>query len=510
MAWSLNIPEGNESAKVKYDIVPYTRGKVLDLGCGPWKAFPHFIGVDNFSEWNDGRWKPDVVSDIADLKIFASDSMDAVFSSHVLEHIQDTKKTLKEWFRVIKNGGHLVLYLPSKNLYPNIGDPYANPDHVHDFLPKDIIAVMKEVGGWDLLISEERSDGNEYSFLQVYKKLSHKDKHVHSWSEEKPKKTCGIVRYGGFGDMIQASSVLPGLKRQGFHITFYTTPRGYDILKTDPHVDEFIIQDTDQVPNHELPLFWDAQKKKFDRWVNFSESVEGTFLAMPGRTQHLWNKAARDFMLNRNYLEFMHVLAEVPFKPEPKFYPTEEEKKLAKKRRAQIPGRVILFALSGSSLHKVWNHMDKAIARIMLYSDYHIVTVGDLAAKILEQGWEKEARVHKRSAEWSIRDTLAFAEECDLVMGPETGILNSVSMLDIPKILLLSHSSKENLSRDWVNCISLEPEGCECFPCHMLHYGTQHCNYTKTETNAYADCANKISVEKFWEALMSFEKEKAA
>lgn len=122
MAWSLNIPEGNESAKVKYDIVPYTRGKVLDLGCGPWKAFPHFIGVDNFSEWNDGRWKPDVVSDIADLKIFASDSMDAVFSSHVLEHIQDTKKTLKEWFRVIKNGGHLVLYLPSKNLYPNIGD----------------------------------------------------------------------------------------------------------------------------------------------------------------------------------------------------------------------------------------------------------------------------------------------------------------------------------------------------------------------------------------------------
>ena len=47
MVWRAEDPQGNEAAKVKWDIIPYTRGIVLDLGCGPHKAFPHFIGVDS-------------------------------------------------------------------------------------------------------------------------------------------------------------------------------------------------------------------------------------------------------------------------------------------------------------------------------------------------------------------------------------------------------------------------------------------------------------------------------
>ena len=46
MTWRAEDPMGDEASKVKYDIVEYTRGAVLDLGCGPSKAFPHFIGVD--------------------------------------------------------------------------------------------------------------------------------------------------------------------------------------------------------------------------------------------------------------------------------------------------------------------------------------------------------------------------------------------------------------------------------------------------------------------------------
>ena len=47
MVWRLEDPMGDEASKVKYDVVEYTRGAVLDLGCGPSKAFPHFIGVDS-------------------------------------------------------------------------------------------------------------------------------------------------------------------------------------------------------------------------------------------------------------------------------------------------------------------------------------------------------------------------------------------------------------------------------------------------------------------------------
>jgi hypothetical protein len=47
MVWRIDDPQGDEAGKVKYLVVPYTRGAVLDMGCGPSKAFPHFIGVDD-------------------------------------------------------------------------------------------------------------------------------------------------------------------------------------------------------------------------------------------------------------------------------------------------------------------------------------------------------------------------------------------------------------------------------------------------------------------------------
>ena len=47
MTWDIKTSEGNEAEKIKWELVPYTRGLGLDIGCGPCKAFPHFIGVDN-------------------------------------------------------------------------------------------------------------------------------------------------------------------------------------------------------------------------------------------------------------------------------------------------------------------------------------------------------------------------------------------------------------------------------------------------------------------------------
>ena len=36
-------------------------------------------------------------------------------------------------------------------------------------------------------------------------------------------------------------------------------------------------------------------------------------------------------------------------------------------------------------------------------------------------------------------------------------------------MVTLSHSSVENLTRDWVNCASVEPQGLKCYPCHHVH-----------------------------------------
>lgn len=45
---------------------------------------------------------------------FLDDSQDFVISSHVLEHFPDPIKALKEWYRVVRDGGYIFMIVPHK------------------------------------------------------------------------------------------------------------------------------------------------------------------------------------------------------------------------------------------------------------------------------------------------------------------------------------------------------------------------------------------------------------
>lgn len=173
MTWTLEDSQGNEAAKVKYEIVHFTRGKGIDLGCGPNKAFPHMIGIDSGkdTELFGVEMKPDVVcEDASNLDFIDDATLDFIFSSHLVEHLNNAQEALINWWSKIKTGGHLVLYYPDPNEYPRIGQPGSNPDHKADYQPEDMIAMMERVGSWDLLVNERRNGGTEYSILQVFNK----------------------------------------------------------------------------------------------------------------------------------------------------------------------------------------------------------------------------------------------------------------------------------------------------------------------------------------------------
>lgn len=325
--------------------------------------------------------------------------------------------------------------------------------------------------------------------------------HRYSYKKPRPAKTAAVVRYGAYGDSLQASSILPGLKDQGYHVTFYCTPRTEDVLKHDPHIDAFYIQDTDQVPNLALPHFWANEEKKFDKWINLSESVEGTLLTMPGRPNHKWPQNLRRKMLDTNYFEFTHDLADVPMPPRPKFYSTPEERAWAKKERAKFGGdMLVMYPLSGSAVHKVWPHQDAFFARMLVkYPGARIVTVGDEMSQMLEIGWEKEPRIVKKSGKYTIRESMSLLGECDAVVGPETGMLNAAAHMPMPKIVLLSHSSANNLTKHWVNTRSIEPQNTSCYPCNRMIYGWSDCR--KDEATGTAACQADISVDQVWSAF---------
>jgi ADP-heptose:LPS heptosyltransferase len=499
MTWNLETSCGFEAQKIKYLTVPYTRGVGLDIGCGSERIWPHAIGVDRFISEKGAT----LTHDLKRIPIFADGSMDFVFSSHALEDFaeEDTVPLLQEWWRTIRPGGHLVLYLPHEDHYPKIGEHGCNPAHLRNLNPQNVVDAMNEVGPkeWDLLEDEVRSGGDEYSFFQVFRKRTRTDKAVDRkphWTSKSGKPVALVTRYGGFGDMVQASSVFPALEAQGYEVHVNTTPRGYDVIKNDPHVSGTLLQDTDQVPNSELSMFWASLGERYDKVINLSESVEDTLLARPGAKPHSWPHEKRHFMLDRNYMDFTHAIAGVEdYSPAPRFYATPTEKKWAAKQKRKF-GKTVLWCLAGSSVHKFYPHQDRVIATIRENCpDVRIVLVGDEACKILEVGFEADPMVVCRSGMWSIRETLAFAELADCVVGPETGVLNAVSALSMPKVIMLSHSSVENLTKYWENTVSIEPMETSCYPCHLLHYGWEFCRQDEETGGALCSArANPIEV----------------
>lgn len=507
MVWRRDDPQCNESKKIVWEVAPYLRGRGLDLGAGDFKVLPHVISVDNMNHAQFGfQVRPDVMCDVAKLDVFASQSMDFVYSSHTLEHIPDTAAALREWWRVVKQGGYLILYLPHKDFYPNIGTDGANPDHKHDFLPSDVIAAMPD--GWDLVECQDRNEGMEYSMLLVFRKLNGKQ-NTRSCDAPKPTKTACVVRYGAYGDLMQSSSVWAALKKAGYHVTLFSSPPGSDVVANDPNIDKLVLFDKDQVPNGNLVDFWNWHKPKYDKWVNLSESVEGGLLAMKGRTPFYYHPRLRHAMMNRNYVEFQHAIADVPYELNVKFYATAEEQKWAKKEREKLgAGPVVVWSLAGSSVHKTWAGLDNILASIMIqFPTARVVLTGGPECVMLEAGWENEPRILKQSGKWTMRQTLAFAQQCELVVGPETGVMNAMCCEPMAKVIFLSHSSHDNLTRDWVNTHVMWSKATNCAgrgqneapACHILHYGWADC--TRDEETGTAQCQKDISVDEVWDAM---------
>jgi ADP-heptose:LPS heptosyltransferase len=356
---------------------------------------------------------------------------------------------------------------------------YLLADGTMDFVVNGSPRLLKDTG---FLVTEEgvfRKDGTPVK-------------------QPRGEKNAAVVRYGGIGDMIQMSSILPLLKQQGYHVTLYTWDYGRKVVENDPHIDHFYLQDENQVPNHMAAEFWEHESKKYDKWINLSESVEGTLLAMPDRVQFRWSKELRHKWMNKNYLEMTHDIAGLPHKFNPRFYPTEEEKQWAIEKRKEI-GPCIVWSLSGSSVHKSWPYLDTIIARLLMTTGYSVVTMGDKLCQLLEDPWKQEYRVVRTSGEWSVRQSLAFVEHADLLIGTETGLLNAAGSLDLPKVIFLSHSTQENLTKHWKNTFALTGKS-PCYPCHTLHTGGFD-TCARGEKTGTALCQEMISADQAWQAI---------
>lgn len=119
----------------------YLSGRhILDIGYqgGDAAALPiteSAIGVDLDYPGYDGIHLP-----------FEDGSQDAVFASHVLEHIANYKAVLEDWYRVVKTGGYIIIFVPHKYLYerrPGLPSRW-NGDHKRFYTPCSLLMEVEE------------------------------------------------------------------------------------------------------------------------------------------------------------------------------------------------------------------------------------------------------------------------------------------------------------------------------------------------------------------------------
>jgi len=59
---------------------------------------------------------PDIIDEGATLSSVTDESFDYLIAAHVLEHIDDPISALKNWVRVVRPGGHIVIAVPDMRL----------------------------------------------------------------------------------------------------------------------------------------------------------------------------------------------------------------------------------------------------------------------------------------------------------------------------------------------------------------------------------------------------------
>lgn len=100
----------------------YLQGRGIDIGCG---SDPVNNNVQHF-DLVDG--------DANRIGNFVTGQYDYVFSSHCLEHMDDPKGAILEWWRLVKSSGYLFIIVPDEDLYEQGVFPSRfNLDHKHTF-----------------------------------------------------------------------------------------------------------------------------------------------------------------------------------------------------------------------------------------------------------------------------------------------------------------------------------------------------------------------------------------
>jgi SAM-dependent methyltransferase len=112
-------------------VTRYFVGAGIDIGAGPDALTQYrelFPFVTSVRAWDQADGDAQMMETCVDAQF------DFVHSSHCLEHMNDPRVALMNWFRILKPGGHLIVLVPDEDMYEQGVFPSTyNPDHKSTF-----------------------------------------------------------------------------------------------------------------------------------------------------------------------------------------------------------------------------------------------------------------------------------------------------------------------------------------------------------------------------------------
>ena len=138
----------------QHQIEKWLVGRGLNLGCGN-KEYANAVGVDLIPYDSMGhagsqigqKSKGTVQANVEKVLPFKAGSQDFVIAQHIIEHLINPMGALREWNRVLKKGGKLLLCTPDEDVTSGI---VLDPTHTHVF-DKDFLSDLVLNTGYKIL-----------------------------------------------------------------------------------------------------------------------------------------------------------------------------------------------------------------------------------------------------------------------------------------------------------------------------------------------------------------------
>lgn len=261
-----------------------------------------------------------------------------------------------------------------------------------------------------------------------------------------------------FGDMIFISWTPKKIKEMGYHVTVSCWNKNKCIFENNPYVDDFLI--LDDIQEKPLTDVWNDWNKEYDKVFDFRYTVEMKYLKNSSDND-LSIEELRNRVKDKNY--FKNSLEAYSLSGEKgEIYLSDRELKRA--NRLKNNGiKKILWQINGSGRNKQLLFLPAYITEINKhFSNIDHYVVGDKQ----NLGQIEDSIKDMRDA-WSPRETISYIKAMDLVVGPESFMVNAAGALDIPTLTFFSHSAPENLTKHYKNAHSVIPE-CDCHPCYLI------------------------------------------